>query len=71
MVQFKVRHLLTKTSGVFRDFGGTIEFDEKNRRGKLEDFWIAVASIDTRNEKRDNHLRSADFFDATQFHDLF
>ncbi|HSH00291.1 MAG TPA: YceI family protein [candidate division Zixibacteria bacterium] len=64
-VGFKVSHLvISKVTGSFSEFDGTIEFDESNLSGGAVEFTVQVASIDTDNEKRDNHLRSADFFDA-------
>lgn len=61
---FKVRHMMSKVSGKFDDFGGTISVDPaKPTDGKVE-FTIKTASIDTGTADRDKHLRSADFFDA-------
>jgi polyisoprenoid-binding protein YceI len=63
-VGFKVRHLVSKVSGEFTDFDGTFVVDlEKLGQSEVE-FTIKTASIDTKNEKRDQHLRSPDFFDA-------
>jgi len=67
-VGFKVRHLVVaKTSGEFTDFEGTIEFDGKDLASGSVSLSINVASVNTDNEKRDNHLRSPDFFDAEKF----
>ena len=67
-VGFSVRHMVvTKTHGKFNDFTGYIEFDGKNvEKGSVE-ITAQVASIDTDNKKRDDHLRSPDFFDAGKF----
>lgn len=64
-VGFSVRHLMvSKVRGQFNAWGGTLEIDEADiTRSKL-DVSIETASIETRDEKRDAHLRSADFFDA-------
>lgn len=63
-VEFSIRHLVAKTSGRFNDFSGTIEYDpESPGTGKVS-VVIQAASIDTRNDDRDRHLRSADFFDV-------
>lgn len=63
-VGFKVRHLVAKTAGRFERFSGTIDFVE----GKPADWKVSaeieVASINTDNSKRDEHLRGADFFNA-------
>jgi len=63
-VGFSVRHLLTPVPGSFGDFTGTIVYDEANPPSSTVEFSIQTVSIDTNNERRDNHLRSADFFDA-------
>ncbi len=61
---FKVRHMMSKVSGKFDDFGGTISVDpQKPAEGKVE-FTMKAASIDTGVADRDKHLRSADFFDV-------
>jgi len=64
-LQFKVKHLMiTNVKGVFSEFEGalTTKGDDIST-GKL-DVTIQVPSIDTDNQKRDDHLRSPDFFDA-------
>ena len=63
-VGFKIRHLVSKVSGQFTDFDGTIVADLENLDKSSVEFTIQAASIDTKNEKRDGHLRSEDFFDA-------
>lgn len=67
-VGFSVRHMVvTKTHGKFNDFNGYIDFDGKNvEKGSVE-ITAQIASIDTDNKKRDDHLRSPDFFDAEKF----
>jgi len=64
---FQVRHLVTKVRGQFGEFSGTIEMDAENAASSSVSFEIAAASIDTFNEDRDTHLRSADFFDVENF----
>lgn len=63
-VGFKVRHLISKTAGRFNDFAGTISIDKDNLAASSVALTIDAASIDTDNEKRDGHLKSADFFDV-------
>ncbi len=63
-VDFKIRHLVSKVSGSFTDFDGTIVADHNNLDASSVEFTIQAASINTKNEKRDGHLRSSDFFDA-------
>jgi polyisoprenoid-binding protein YceI len=65
-VSFKVRHLFTNVAGRFSDFSGTLEFDPANPTATKVQGEIEAASIDTNNDKRDEHLRSADFFDVAK-----
>ena len=67
-VEFAVRHLMISTvKGAFGDVQGTVWLDQADFRAAHVDVTIQVASIDTRQEQRDAHLRSADFFDAARF----
>jgi polyisoprenoid-binding protein YceI len=61
-VLFRVRHLLSRVGGQFRDFAGTIVFDAKHLEASRVEFAIQAASIDTSVADRDAHLRSDDFF---------
>ncbi len=63
-VLFQVRHIVTNVTGKFKDFEGTIQIDKANPAASTVDFTIQAASIDTNEPKRDEHLRSADFFDV-------
>ena len=66
-VGFTVQHLvISKVSGAFKDFTGTVELDDKGAIVAAEATG-QTTSIDTRNEKRDEHLRSADFFDVAKY----
>ncbi|MBI4410274.1 MAG: polyisoprenoid-binding protein [Gemmatimonadetes bacterium] len=65
---FAVRHLMVSTvKGRFAGVTGRIVLDEANPAQSSVEVTIAAASIDTREEKRDAHLRSADFFDAEKY----
>ncbi|TWT04177.1 polyisoprenoid-binding protein [Planococcus sp. CPCC 101016] len=67
-VGFSVKHMMiSKVKGSFSSYEATVEANEEDLQGALIDFKIDVASINTNNTDRDNHLRSADFFDAEQF----
>lgn len=66
-VRFAVRHLLSKTTGEFGTFEGTIEIDPEKRDTVKVTGSIDAASIDTRDEDRDKHLRDEDFFDVAKF----
>jgi polyisoprenoid-binding protein YceI len=64
-VRFHVRHLMfAKVHGAFRKFTGQIELDEKTGEFVRVHASIDATSIDTSEEQRDAHLRSADFFDV-------
>jgi polyisoprenoid-binding protein YceI len=63
-VAFKIRHLVGTVTGHFRDFQGTIDLDREEPARSSVAFEIRAASIDTGNPKRDEHLRSPDFFDV-------
>ncbi len=64
-VEFAVKHMMVTTvRGRFGQVSGTIELDEEDLTRSSAEVTIPVASIDTREEQRDAHLRSADFFDA-------
>ncbi|MEX1311569.1 MAG: YceI family protein [Candidatus Sulfomarinibacteraceae bacterium] len=69
-VSFKVRHLVSKTSGQFNDFDGAIVADFANLDASSVAFTIQAASIDTANEDRDKHLRSEDFFDVETYPEI-
>ena len=69
-VAFKVRHLVSKVGGEFTEFEGTITADFNNLDACTVQFSIQSASIDTRNEDRDGHLRSADFFEVEKFPEI-
>lgn len=68
---FTVRHMvIAKVRGSFDRWQGTIELDEQNPAASKVSARIESASINTREEKRDAHLRSADFFDVEKYPEL-
>lgn len=67
-VGFKVRHLMvSNVKGSFTSFKGTVELDEKDVTKSKVTVAIDTESIDTNVQKRDEHLRSADFFDVAKY----
>ena len=64
---FRIRHLLGRVPGTFSQWSGTIVVDSVTPANSVVDVAIRTASIDTKNEKRDAHLRSPDFFAADSF----
>jgi polyisoprenoid-binding protein YceI len=66
-VEFIGRHLMiTKVRGRFTDVSGAITVDDEPERSHVE-VAIDVASIETGDRRRDDHLRSPDFFDAEKY----
>lgn len=66
-VSFTVRHLMvSKVRGQFTAFSGTLEIAEDPTASSVT-AEIDVASVNTRDETRDNHLRTSDFFAAEQY----
>jgi polyisoprenoid-binding protein YceI len=67
-VQFKVKHLVISTvSGFFRSFEGSVETDSEDFEHANIGFSIDINSIDTNQSQRDEHLKSAEFFDAANY----
>ena len=67
LVEFQVRHLLSRVRGQFTDFSGTIDFDQANPERSAVSFSVRTASIDTNQADRDTHLRSDDFFAVEKY----
>lgn len=64
-IQFKVKHLMiTTVTGSFGTFEGSAETEGDDFSTAKIQFSADIASIDTKSEQRDGHLKSADFFDA-------
>ncbi|HEV7348367.1 YceI family protein [Telluribacter sp.] len=67
-IQFKVKHLVISTvTGSFKQFEGTVETEGEDFSTAQIRFSADIASLDTNQEQRDQHLRSADFFDAETY----
>ena len=67
-IGFTARHaMVTKVRGSFTEFAGTANLDAENPGASTVDLTIEVASIDTGNGQRDDHLRTNDFFDAATY----
>jgi polyisoprenoid-binding protein YceI len=67
---FQVRHFVSKVRGRFTDFEGTIQVDRARPEASTVEFKIKATSIDTDNERRDGHLRTADFFDVATYPEI-
>jgi polyisoprenoid-binding protein YceI len=66
-VGFTIRHFVSNVPGRFKDFNGVVKYDKQNPAASGVELTVQAASIDTDNEDRDNHLRSADFFDVQKY----
>ncbi len=66
-VTFKVRHFFTPVNGTFDDYTADIKFDPNNLEESSINVQIAIASVNTDNDRRDGHLRTPDFFDAETY----
>ena len=67
-VEFRVAHMVvSKTTGRFMDYAGFIEMDAEAGTVKAIEATIKTASVNTNHEKRDAHLRNADFFDVERY----
>ena len=67
---FQVRHMMSKVSGKFNDFSGKINLDRAKPSASSVEFNIKATSVDTGVADRDNHLRTAEFFDAARCPEL-
>ena len=68
MILFRAKHNgITYNYGRFNEFTGKITMDETDISKSMVEFEVKTASVDTANDKRDQHLRSPDFFSAKQF----
>jgi polyisoprenoid-binding protein YceI len=71
LVEFTAKHMMiTTVKGRFAEVEGTIVADEENPAGSEVSVTIKAASIDTRSDQRDGHLRSADFLDVEHYPDV-
>jgi polyisoprenoid-binding protein YceI len=67
-VEFSVRHMMvSSTKGRFTGVTGTLVIDEQNPENSSADVTIDAATVDTREERRDAHLRSADFLEVEKY----
>ncbi len=67
-VEFSVKHMMFSTvRGRFNKFDATVNLDEQHPERSNVEVKVDVASVDTREAKRDEHLRTSDFFDAAAY----
>jgi polyisoprenoid-binding protein YceI len=67
-VEFKIKHLMISTvTGTFSSFSAEVETEGEDFTTAKTTFTIDVGSLNTKNEQRDGHVKSADFFDAATY----
>lgn len=66
-IQFSVTHFFTPVTGRFEEYQTDIQFDPNDLENSSIDVTIPISSINTRNDRRDNHLNSEDFFNAEKW----
>jgi polyisoprenoid-binding protein YceI len=65
LIEFRVKHMMfTTVRGQFKSYEGTFHIDADNPAASKVEGYIDVSTIETGDEQRDGHLRSADFFDV-------
>ena len=69
-INFSIRHLFTKIPGHFDQFKATIVVDRDHLENSSAEATIKIDSINTGTEKRDNHLKQPEFFDAAKFPEM-
>ncbi len=70
-IGFKVKHMMISTvSGHFEDFNATVTTESDDFNNAQFDFVATIASINTKNADRDNHLKSNDFFNAAAYPEM-
>jgi polyisoprenoid-binding protein YceI len=70
-VEFKIKHMMISTvTGVFEKFDAVVETEGEDFNTAKVTFTINVDSINTKNEQRDGHLKSVDFFDSANFPEI-
>ena len=69
-VMFDIKHIYSTVRGQFTDFSGSVFFDPDNPEKSRCEFVVKTDSINTQIGKRDNHLRSGDFFDTKKYPEM-
>jgi polyisoprenoid-binding protein YceI len=68
---FKIKHLMiSHVTGFFKEFDATVEMNGQDFATAQVNAVIQIASVDTKNSQRDEHLRNSDFFDAPNYPEM-
>lgn len=67
---FAIRHVVAKTSGTFSDVTGKLVIDKDNLANSSVDAKINVLSVNTSNEKRDEHIKKEEYLNAGKFGEM-
>ena len=66
-INFTITHFFTPVDGAFEEYTSDIQFDPNDLENSSIDVTIPVSGINTENQRRDNHLKSEDFFNASEW----
>lgn len=66
-ISFTVKHLFSQVTGDFSQYEGTFNFDPAKKTAGELNFTVRTESINTKNAKRDEHLKGPDFFDVSKY----
>ncbi|NHZ71812.1 MAG: polyisoprenoid-binding protein [Aquificales bacterium] len=70
-INFTARHMMiSKVRGRFEEWSGVVNFDPENLANTTVDVTVQMASVNTREQQRDDHLRSPDFFDVDSYPEM-
>ena len=69
-VTFSIRHIVSRVQGGFTDFAGQIVYDPANPEQASVQTTIQTASVNTDNQRRDDHLKAADFFEVEKYPEI-
>lgn len=69
-ITFTITHFFTPVDGTFDDYQTEILFNPEDLENSSVEITIPVESINTKNERRDNHLKSEDFFNTSEWSDI-
>lgn len=69
-VGFRIRHIVSRLKGSFDSFSGSVEYDGEKQTALKANAVIKTTSVNTANTKRDEHLRSADFFNVAKYPEM-